>query len=128
MDFIRIKEHSEETLGDGTDIREIEKLESLWGQSIPNEYRAFLIEVGYAEIFGDEIYSIYEVPDQTACLGLHWMNKDNENLKNGFIEFFSNDTDGTFYISATSGKVYINGTELEYADSFSSFLERILAD
>ncbi len=124
LDKIRI--HSEENLGEGTAESEIIKLESALGIKLPDEYRLYLKEIGYAEIHGDEIYSIYEVPDEIACNGLHWMNKDNELLQEGLIEFFSNDIDGTFYIHKDSGKVFLNSNEIIYAESFSEFINRMV--
>lgn len=121
LDKIRI--YSEENIGEGTAVSEIVRLESALGTELPEEFRLYLKEIGYAEIHGNEIYSIYEVPDETACNGLHWMNKDNELLQEGLIEFFSNDIDGTFYIHKDSGKVFLNGDDDVFAESFSEFLE-----
>jgi hypothetical protein len=120
----KIRIHSEENIGEGTAESEIVKLESALGIKIPDEFRIYLKEIGYAEIHGDEIYSIYEVPDEIACNGLHWMNKDNELLQEGLIEFFSNDIDGTFYIHNDSGKVYLNGDV--FADTFSEFIGKTI--
>jgi len=93
-EFDRLKEHSQDNLGSGTEEFKIQKLEEILEMKIPNEYRAFLLEIGYAELYGDQIYSIYNVPDDIPCQGLHWMNKGNELLSDGFIEFFHNDIDG----------------------------------
>jgi len=126
LDKLRI--HSEENIGEGTAESEIVKLETAFGIKLPDEFRIYLKEIGYAEIHGDEIYSIYEVPDETACNGLHWMNKDNELLKEGLIEFFSSDIDGTFYIHQNSGKVFLNGNEDIFAESFSEFVGKLIDD
>ena len=126
MHFDQLIEHSADNLGEGTDAIKIEKLEQNWNIQLPTQLRAFLEKIGYAEIFGDEIYSIYEVPDSIPCAGLHWMNQDNQYLKNGFILFFANDLDGAFYIHATTGKVYLNSTDFVYSDSFIGFIDKIL--
>lgn len=126
MNFATLRAHSAQNLGTGTDLKQIEALEELWDLRLPESYRNFLLEIGYAEIFGDEIYSIYEVPDSVACLGLHWMNKDNPHLQQGYIEFYSNDLDGTFFISAHSGEIYLNGITNLYAASFEAFLAKLV--
>lgn len=126
MNFERLKKHSKENLANGTDLSKIEKLEKIWGINLPQEFRKFLLDIGYAEIFGEEIYSIYEIPDQIPCNGLFWMNKDNYELKNGFIRFFSNDIDSLFYINNITGKVYLNSTEYEFSNSFIGFVNKIL--
>lgn len=128
MAFNKLIEHSVDNLGEGTDILEIEKLEKLWNVNFPEQFRVFLLEIGYAEIYGDEIYSIYEVPDETPCLGLHWMNKDNKNLEDGFIKFFSNDIDGEFYIHSSTGIVFLNSTDTVYAETFEKFIDKIIND
>tara|TARA_R110000868_G_scaffold81480_3_gene230631 strand:+ start:344 stop:730 length:387 start_codon:yes stop_codon:yes gene_type:complete len=126
MNFDRLKKHSEDNLGTGTDPAKIEKLENVWEISLPQEFKKYLLEIGYAEIYGDEIYSIYEIPDLIACNGLHWMNQKNDKLKNGFIRFFSSDIDGLFYINNVTGKIYLNSTENEFSDSFIGFVNKIL--
>ncbi|GAL01961.1 hypothetical protein JCM19275_3718 [Nonlabens ulvanivorans] len=47
-------------------------------------------------------------------------------MKSGYIQFFSNDIDGVFYIKAFSGKVFLNSIESEYAESFEGFVNRLL--
>lgn len=124
--FIKLKEHSEENLGNGSEESLIQKLEAELNIKFPIEFRFFLKKMGYAEIYGNEIYSIYEIPDTTPCNGLDWMNKHNPYLSKGFIEFFSNDIDGTFYINQDSGKIYLNSDSNFFAESFSKFIEKIL--
>ncbi len=124
----KLKEHSQDNIGEGTEESVIAKLESALAIKLPQEFRQYLKEIGYAEIHGDEIYSVYEVPDEIACKGLHWMNKDNELLKEGLIEFFSNDIEGTFYIHKDSGMVFLNGNEDIYAESFSEFVNKMVEE
>jgi len=126
MSLDLLKEHSSDNLGNGTSEDEIKNLEESLNIQLPQEYKDFLIEIGYAEIFGDEIYSIYEIPDTIVCKGLHWTNTHNELLSDGFIEFFSNDIDGTFYIESKTGKVFQNDKASEYAKSFNDFLNQII--
>lgn len=126
MSLNLLKEHSSDNLGIGVSEEQINQLEESLGIQLPQEYKNFLVEIGYAEIYGDEIYSIYEIPDTLACKGIHWTNAHNELLSDGFIEFFSNDIDGTFYIESNTGKVFLNDKDSEYAKSFYEFLELII--
>lgn len=110
--YERLKKHAEDNLGSGTEESLIKALESDLNINLPKEYRDFLLEIGYAEIFGDEIYSIYDVPDEIPCKGLSWMNKKNEFLSDGYLEFFSNDLDGVFYLKLNSGEVFLNSKKI----------------
>src|SRR5690606_14537246 len=101
-------------------------LESSLGIKLPEQYREYLLEIGYAEIFGDEIASIYSVPDELPCGGLHWINQSNELLSKGLIRFFSNDIEGIFYIDQQTGKVYLNSQDLLYSNSFVEFCNKLL--
>ena len=126
MNFQRLKVHSADNIGSGTKPELIKKLEETWNITLPKEFRGFMMEIGYAEIYGDEIYSIYDIPDKIPCKGLHWMNKNNKELSKGYFEFFSNDIDGRFYLNNKTGKIYQNSTENEFADSFSKFIDKLL--
>ncbi len=126
MNFKLLKEHSKDYLGEGTSKEEIQKFEELLNIKLPQEFYKYLLEIGYAEIYGDEIYSIYEIPDNIACKGLHWMNHNNQLLKEGFLEFFSNDIDGTFYLELNSGKVYRNSNNELFSNSFSEFTNSLI--
>jgi hypothetical protein len=57
---------------------------------------------------------------------LHWLNTRNIHLKDGFLEFFSNDIDGTFYLNIENCKIDINGTEKESANTFADFINKLL--
>jgi len=126
MSFDKLKKHSIENIGNGTSDVKIQLLENSLNIKLPKEYRNFIEKIGYAEIYGDEIYSIYEVPDKIACNGLHWMNIRNEYLQDGYIEFFSNDIDGVFFIKTESGQVFLNGKENLFANTFSEFVDKLL--
>lgn len=124
--FSKLKTHSVDSLGERCSEKEISFLEKSLKIKIPFEYRFFLKEIGYAEVYGDELYSIYSVPDEIPCKGLHWMNIRNEELSKGYIEFFSNDIDGVFYIKEDNGEIYLNSIENKITNSFSAFLLMLL--
>ena len=125
--YEKLKEHSADNLGKETSEAEILALEKELEINLPTEYRDYLKEIGYAEIYGEEIFSIYSVPDERACSGLHWMNKDNPLLKEGFLYFFNSDIDGDFYLHLETGKVFLNTQSHKFADSFLGFVDKILS-
>jgi hypothetical protein len=125
LDLIKI--HSAENLGEGTPEEKIVKLEEKLKVQIPTEYRNFLKKIGYAEIFGDEIYSIYG-SGNIPCLGIYYQNKNNRELEKGFLEFFSNDLDGVFYLNLKNGEVSCNSTENLFSKSFNKFIIKLLND
>ncbi len=51
----KLKEHSQDNIGERTEETVIAKLESALAIKLPQEFRQYLIEIGYAEIYGDEI-------------------------------------------------------------------------
>lgn len=120
-----LKKHSENNIGEGTSESKIERLEEKLNIQLPKEYRNFLKEIGYAEIFGDEIYSINENED-VPCGGIYYQNKNNEDLNKGYLEFFSNDIDGVFYMNIYSGEISLNSIENKFANSFNQFVLRML--
>lgn len=122
-----LKNHSIDNIGEGTTEDKIVELEEKLNIQIPIEYRKFLREIGYAEIFGDEIYSIYDL-DDTPCLGIYFQNRNSKELENGFLKFFSNDIDGEFYINLNNGEVYLNSIENSFAKSFNEFLITLISE
>ena len=120
-----VKIHSADNLGSGTSEEEILELERILEIQIPVEYRRFLKEIGYAEIYGDEIYSIYDL-NNIANSGIYHQNKDSKEVEKGYLEFFSNDLDGQFYISLINGEIFLNSTENSFAKSFNEFLIKML--
>ena len=120
-----IKKHSEDNIGEGTSEVKIEKLEEKLNIQLPKEYRNFLKKIGYAEIFGDEIYSIYGNED-VPCLGIYYQNRNNEDLKKGYLKFYSNDIDGVFYINIYSGEISLNSIENKFAKSFNQFILKMI--
>ncbi|MEM8527574.1 MAG: SMI1/KNR4 family protein [Bacteroidota bacterium] len=120
-----LKIHSIDNLGTGTSEDELLKLEEKLNIVIPNEYRIFLKEIGYAEIYGDEIYSVYGSED-IPYLGIYYQNKENKDIEKGLLKFFSNDLDGQFYINLKNGEIFLNSIENLFAKSFNEFLTKML--
>ena len=121
-----IRNHSSDNLGEGTPEEKIRNVEQKLGIQIPNQYRIFLKTIGYTEIFGDEIYSIYDEEGDNPNLGIYYQNKKSEELEKGFLKFFSNDIDGIFFISLESEEVILNYSNNVFAKSFNEFIFKLI--
>ncbi len=119
-----LKNHSE-CIGDGIDENIIIKVEEKLDIKIPNEYRLFLLNIGYAEIYGDVIYYVDE--EEGIVELIDYQNQNNQYLEQGFLEFFSNDIDGWFYINIDNGKVYLREIDNLFANSFNDFIVKMLS-
>jgi len=118
----RLKEHSEE-LGNGVDKKLVSDLEARLDITLPEDFKQYLYELNYAEIFGDPIYGIN--PDYER-LDIYSQNKYKEHFRHGFLEIFANDIDGTIYIRPDTGAVYNARFGRPLANSFTEFVEVLL--
>jgi len=116
-----LKEHSDE-LGKGVDAVRVKDLEARLDIKLPKDFREFLLELNYAEIFNDPIYGIH--PDN-EMLDLYSNNKYKEHFNYGFLEIFSNDIDGTIYLRPDTGAIYRDFSQ-PAAKSFTDFVEEVL--
>lgn len=123
-----LRDHSGDAVGDGESEESIAKAEAALGIKFPSSYRRFLQDLGYAEMFGDEIYSIYEEPVDSACLGIVQQNAGTLLLRQGYLAFLSTDVDGTFLLKLTDGSVFLNDPEVKVADSFEDLIEKLLTE
>ena len=117
-----LKSHSEE-LGNGIGMKFISDLETKLDISLPSDFKEYLYELNYAEIFSDPIYGIN--PDIEE-LDLYKQNQGKEHLRHGFLEVFANDIDGTIYIRPDTGAVYNAGFGSPIANSFSDYVSTVL--
>ena len=124
----RIREHSADTMGDGESEEVISNAEAVLGVRFPEPYRRFLQEIGYAELFGDEIYSVYDEPEDSSCLGVVQQNLGTEHLSQGYLAFLSTDIDGMFLMNIENGTIHQNSPNNEVADSFETLIEKLLGD
>ena len=92
-----LENHDQDSASDGTSETWIQKFENEFKINLPTEYRNFLKEINGCEIFGDEVYSIYETEEELPSGDLFYMNRRNSLLDEGLLEVFSNDIDGIFY-------------------------------
>jgi len=118
----KLKEHSE-GLGNGVDKKLVSDLEARLDITIPEDFKEYLYELNYAEIFGDPIYGIN--PDD-EMIDIYSQNKSKDHFRHGFLEIFANDIDGVIYIRPDTGAVYNASFAKPLANSFSEFVEILL--
>lgn len=124
-----LREHSADNLGEGESEEAIARAEAKLGIRFPDSYRRFLREVGYAEVYGDEIYSTYDdVPDDMPCLGIVQQNIKSPLLSKGFLAFLTTDIDGEFFIRIEDGTIYLRDVSNKVADSFEELIEKLLKE
>ena len=117
-----LKEHSEK-LGSGVNKKLISDLEARLDITIPEDFKEYLCELNYAEIFSDPIYGIN--PDN-KMLDIYSQNKSKDHFRYGFLEIFANDIDGTIYIRPDTGAVYNASFGEPLAKSFTEFVKIVL--
>ncbi len=117
-----LKGHSEE-LGEGVDKSLVSDLEARLDIVIPKDFKEYLFELNYAEVFGDPIYGIN--PDD-ELIDLYRQNKSKDHFRDGFLEVFANDIDGTIYIRTDTGAIYNASFTKPIANSFTEFIEIII--
>jgi len=122
--FENIKEHSQDNFQSGADKVRIKDLERKLNIKLPKEYKRFLEEINYAELFGDPFYGFH---NQMPEIDIYTKNHQKEHLQYGFLEIFNNDIDGTVYIRLDNGKVYIDFIE-PVAESISDFIDKLLSE
>ncbi len=118
-----LQEHSEE-IGEGKSVQAIKALEAKLDISFPNDFKEYLVELNYSEIFGDPIYGINSVETE---FDIYAQNKHEEHFKYGFLLVFSNDIDGTIFIRPDNGAVYNASFVKPIASSFTEFVKKVLA-
>jgi hypothetical protein len=117
-----LKNHTDE-LGDGISSKSISDFEARLSIKLPEDFKGYLKELNYAEVFGDPIYGLNS---EDTMIDLYAQNKNKEHFRHGFLEIFSNDIDGTIYIRPDTGAVYNAAFDQPLAKSFADFIEIIL--
>ena len=118
-----LKSHSDE-LGDGISSKSISDFEARLSIKLPEDFKSYLNELNYAEVFGDPIYGLNSEDDM---IDLYAQNKNKEHFRYGFIEVFCNDIDGTIYIRPDTGAVYNAAFGQPIAKTFTDFIEVLLS-
>ncbi len=117
-----LKDHSE-ALGEGVHNKRVRDLELKLSITIPDDFKEYLCELNYAELYHDPIYGIH--PDD-KMIDIYNNNKYKEHFRYGFLEVFSNDIDGTVFIRPDSGAVYDASYSTPIAKSFTDFVKMVL--
>jgi hypothetical protein len=119
--------------GDGVSEEWIKKAENRLGFELPNTYKWWLKNYGGGEIYGEEIFSIYEQDFDTVVGGdivyMHELNKNNNNFnKNSLVVCETNDE--VFYFDISKRKydgefpIYCWNSKNKYAEDFIDFLKK----
>jgi antitoxin YobK len=122
--------------GDGISEEWIIKAEERLGFTIPNSYKWWLRNYGGGEIYGEEIYSIYEQDFDTVVGGdivyMYELNKRNNNYSDEKVVICETD-DTVFYFDLSNRKddempIYSLNDNNIYADNFIEFLKKRITE
>lgn len=117
----------------------IRKAEECLGCALPPSYLWFLRNYGGGEVYGDEVYSIYCIPFDTADGGdivfQYLLDQSSGSLGDGQIAVLETDFGETFFLDANErshdGEYPVKlrrGADCEtYASTFAGFLERYIS-
>lgn len=122
--FEKLISHSGEEIGSGIEEVRIRDFELKLNIQVPDEFRAYLKELNYAELYSDPIYGI---DSDLSYLDLYIQNHGKEHLRYGFLEIFNNDIDGTIFLRLDNGKIYNGAFQAPIAESFTDFIQKILS-
>lgn len=114
--------HSKDTLGTGVSKSQIRDLEARLDIELPKEFRQYLLQYNYAELYRDPIFGIQK---NNPEIDLYSRNLRTDHFKYGFLQIFSNDIDGAIYLRPDSGAIY-RGFTKPAASSFNAFLNLVL--
>lgn len=119
-------------LGVGVADEWIEAAEARLDIKFPPSYIWWLKNYCGGEIYGEEVYSIYEVDFDEVVGGdivyVNELNREGGHTTNEVLVIHSTDIDGTYFFKLTekdaSGEypVYLNSYQHKYADTFVEFL------
>jgi len=123
--------------GDGISDEWIEKAESRLGFSLPDSYKWWLKNYSGGEIYGEEIYSIYEEDFDTVVGGdivyMHELNQRNNHFpENVFVICEADDEVYYFDISVQEDgneyPIYSYNAKRKYAVDFIDFLNKRITE
>jgi len=125
--------------GDGISEEWIMKAEERLGFHLPNSYKWWLRNYGGGEIYGEEIFSIYEQDFDAAVGGdivyMYELNKENKNYSDDKV-VICEASDDVFYFDLFIRKdeneneipIYSLNYNKKYADDFIEFLKKRITE
>ncbi|WP_423800806.1 SMI1/KNR4 family protein [Neobacillus sp. SAB-20_R2A] len=123
--------------GDGISEQWIMKAEERLGFQLPKSYKWWLRNYGGGEIYGEEIFSIYEQDFDTVVGGdivYHYeLNIKNKNYSNDKVVICETD-ENVFYFDLNKRKdenelpIYSLNDNKKYADDFIEFLKKRISE
>jgi hypothetical protein len=123
--------------GDGISEEWIKKAEERLGFELPNSYKWWLKNYGGGEIYGEEIYSIYEQDFDTVVGGdivyMYELNRKNKNYPDNAVVVCEAD-DNVFYFDLSMKDdeneypIYSLTDKKRYADDFIEFLKKRITE
>mgnify|MGYP000909119216 CR=1 FL=1 len=121
--------------GNGVSVAWIQKAEERLGFELPPTYKWWLVNYGGGEVYGDEIFSIYEQDFDLVCGGdlvyMHELNQKNKMYTDFQLVISQTDFD-IYYFDLRKRKkdgeipIFSWSTQKEYAEDFIDFLKRII--
>lgn len=123
--------------GDGVSEEWINKAEERLGFELPNSYKWWLRNYGGGEIYGEEIYSIYEQDFDTVVGGdivhMHEINGKSKNYPDDAVVICeSNDDVFYFDLSLKNDEneypIFSLNDKKRYADDFIEFLKKRITE
>lgn len=123
--------------GDGISKEWINRAEERLGFELPNSYKWWLKNYGGGEIYGEEIYSIYEQDFDTVVGGdivyMYELNRKNKNyFDNAVVICETNDDVFYFDLSMENDEneypIYSLNDNKRYADDFIEFLKKRITE
>ena len=121
--------------GNGVSVAWIQKAEERLGFELPPTYKWWLVNYDGGEVYGDEIFSIYEQDFDLVCGGdlvyMHELNQKNKMYTDFQLVISQTDFD-IYYFDLRKRKkdgeipIFSWSTQKEYAEDFIDFLKRII--
>ena len=123
--------------GDGVSEEWIERAEKRLNIDLPESYKWWLRNYGGGEIYGEEIFSIYEQDFDTVVGGdivyMYELNKKQFNYSDNMLAICETDNE-TYYFNVSESKIdneytiYALHTKVLYAKDFIEFLKKRILD